>query len=297
MNRRLVVASAPVPMAAAVLPPPSPKRLGVALMAMRQETAPITPEADWDLLFHAVAERMRLTAGQANITLGGRHIGTAVLECMQALEQLHAGLADQRGRRLSIEGELRLCQADLAHARQQLAGVRKDERRARHLATHDCLTALPNRYGFGARLDMALAPPRAAVAVLYIDLDGFKTINDEHGHGTGDELLRIVAKRLSHALRKQDMVCRMGGDEFACMLVDPMDREQLSHLACKLFDAVAAPLQVGSLELSVRPSIGIAMSPTDGVDPDVLLNCADAAMYQAKRQQLGYAFFSSACVA
>lgn len=297
MNRRLVVASASVPMAAAVPPPPSPKRLGVALMAMRQETAPITPEADWDLLFHAVAERMRRTAGQANISLGGRHIGTAVLECMQALEQLHAGLADQRGRRLSIEGELRQCQADLAHARQQLTGARDGERRARHLASHDSLTSLPNRHGFGARLDMALAPPCAALAVLYIDLDGFKTINDQHGHGTGDELLRIVAKRLSHALRKQDMVCRMGGDEFACMLVDPMGREQLSHLACKLFDTVAAPLQVGSLVLRVRPSIGIAMCPNDGVDPDVLLNCADAAMYQAKRQQLGYAFFGAAAVA
>ena len=90
------------------------------------------------------------------------------------------------------------------------------------------------------------------------------------------------------------MVCRMGGDEFACLLTEVLSREQLSHLACKLFDAVSAPLKIGALELTVRPSIGIAVCPADGATADGLLRNADSAMYHAKRQQLGYAFFDAA---
>jgi diguanylate cyclase (GGDEF)-like protein len=127
--------------------------------------------------------------------------------------------------------------------------------------------------------------------VLYLDLDGFKPINDLHGHDAGDELLRIVAARLARSIRAEDMVCRLGGDEFACLLSDPLNRERLGHLACKLFDAVSAPLQLGPLKLTVRPSIGIAVCPTDGATTDALLKCADAAMYRAKRHQSGYAFF------
>ncbi|MEO7246107.1 MAG: GGDEF domain-containing protein, partial [Rubrivivax sp.] len=216
-----------------------------------------------------------------------------VLECVQALEQLHAELAHERGRRRPIEEELRQSHVELACARQETTDVRADERRSHHMARHDSLTALPNRRGFNERWDGALAPPRAVAAVLYIDLDGFKSINDLHGHSAGDETLRIVAKRLSHSIRAQDMVCRMGGDEFACMLTDPMGREQLRELAGKLFDAVSAPMQVGLLQLSARPSIGIALSPDDGLDAQSLLQRADAAMYHAKRQQTGYAFFDS----
>jgi diguanylate cyclase (GGDEF)-like protein len=159
---------------------------------------------------------------------------------------------------------------------------------------HDALTQLPNRSHFHERLAGSLAGAdgsKASLAVLYVDLDGFKRINDEHGHGTGDATLCIVAQRLAHALRAEDTVCRLGGDEFGCLLVAPASREQLSMLACKLFDAVAAPLQVGALKLSVHPSIGIAMYPDDGVTGDTLLQRADAAMFRAKRRQQGYAFF------
>ena len=249
------------------------------------------PAAHWDTLHDAVVARLRLIAAAADAGHGADRIGTALLECTQALEQLHGEVTRERGRRLHVEGESRRTVAALASARQKLNRARAGERHARHLALHDGLTLLPNRRGFGERLDEALSLPRAAPAVLYIDLDGFKSVNDCHGHGTGDELLRIVAVRLAHSVRMEDTVCRMGGDEFACMLVDPMGREQLGHVACKLFDAVSAPIRIGALQLTVRPSIGIARSPTDGADSEVLLRCADAAMYHAKRERIGYAFF------
>jgi diguanylate cyclase len=103
-----------------------------------------------------------------------------------------------------------------------------------------------------------------------------------------------VAARLTRAVRAGDMVCRMGGDEFACLLDRLPNREQLSHLACKLLDAVAAPVQIGALMFSVRPSIGIVACPTEGASADTLLKRADTAMYRAKRQKTGYAFFDPA---
>jgi diguanylate cyclase (GGDEF)-like protein len=247
---------------------------------------------DWDLLFDAVTTRLRHTAVEARFAFDAPH--DAVLDCVQALEQLHASLGQERQRGKRLEQELRHAQAVLALTRFELVGTQVGERRARHQAEHDGLTSLPNSSSFRARLDDALSPgdQRApTLAVLYLDLDGFKPINDRHGHATGDELLRIVAHRLARSVRADDMVCRLGGDEFACLLSDPMGRQQLSQLASKLFDAVSAPLKVGSLELTVRPSIGIAVCPTDGDTSATLLKRADAAMYRAKRSQMGFAFF------
>jgi diguanylate cyclase (GGDEF)-like protein len=244
---------------------------------------------DWDALFSAVTTRLRQKAAAA-----AAPDWTCVHECVAALEQLQQTLTQERGRYRRVERELRELHAALADARAELAGTQVGDRRARHQAEHDDLTALPNRNHFRERLDKALASSgheRPALAVLFLDLDGFKPINDRHGHDTGDAMLRIVAARLSRSVRADDMVCRLGGDEFACMLADAMTREQLSHLACKLFDAVSAPLQVGALELSVRPSIGIAVCPTDGATSEALLKHADRAMYRAKRRQMGYAFF------
>jgi diguanylate cyclase len=163
----------------------------------------------------------------------------------------------------------------------------------RRQAFCDPLTALPNRLLFEERLNQTLqrvGRTPSAMAVLFIDLDGFKPINDAHGHDIGDQVLRIVAARLSRSVRSDDMVGRLGGDEFACLLSNLPSREQLCHLACKLVDAVAAPIQLGGLELTVRPSIGIATCPADGVTAPELLRNADAAMYRAKRSGSGYAF-------
>lgn len=247
---------------------------------------------DRDLLLTAATERLRHCLVEPLAEAAA--VRETTLDCLQGLEQLRTALAQERVCGQQADRELRQAQAALATAHAELVGTRAGERRANHRAQHDSLTSLPNRSYFRSRLDDALRPtgPKApALAVLFLDLDGFKPINDRHGHDTGDELLRIVARRLSHSVRDEDMVCRLGGDEFACLLTDPMGREQISHLASMLFDAVSAPLKVGELELSVRPSIGIAVCPTDGDTAATLLKRADLAMYRAKRRQMGFAFF------
>lgn len=181
----------------------------------------------------------------------------------------------------------------LSEVQAELADTRAGERRARHQALHDGLTSLPNRGHFREQLACCLAetsPPTEHLAVLVLDLDGFKQINDTHGHDAGDELLCIIAARLHRAVRAEDMVSRLGGDEFACLLAGVPNQAQLRRLACKLFDAVAAPVKIGEMRLAVRPSIGIARYPLDGLTPESLLKQADLAMYQAKRAQTGYAF-------
>lgn len=240
------------------------------------------------MLFNAVTARLRDIAGMPLL------VRSRVMECADALEQLQGALAKQQALQRALQQQLASVHGDLEQSRVELADIRDSERRQRHRAQHDALTTLPNRSHFRDLLGSALvktAVKRPSLALLYLDLDGFKPINDQHGHSVGDRMLRIVAKRLTRAIRADDCVGRMGGDEFACLLGDVDNREQLSHLACKLFDAVSAPLQIGKLQLTVRPSIGIAVCPTDGGTADTLLKRADAAMYRAKRAQSGYAFF------
>jgi len=195
--------------------------------------------------------------------------------------------------------EIARLRAELTHLRAELLSSRMGEARARHLALHDSLTALPNRRHFCLSLAQAIdqhsaGRPAPTLALLYVDLDGFKAVNDAHGHAAGDELLAIVAVRLARALRCDDVVGRLGGDEFGCILRGVCERSTLRRLACKVFDAVSAPIKVRELFVGVRPSVGIAVFPTDGASADELLHAADQAMYRAKRQQTGYAFFDAA---
>ena len=151
----------------------------------------------WDDPFRAVTARLRLIAGAASPSGAAARLHDAahglqadVLECADALDQLHATRLHE------IERDAAACRAALAQARGALARSRADEQRARHSALHDGLTLLPNGSHFRERLDATLfraAPDAATVAVLYLDLDGFKPINDAHGHDTGDALLKIIA--------------------------------------------------------------------------------------------------------
>jgi len=243
-------------------------------------------------LFGAISGR--LTAIADAVAANGVRAG--VLECVEAMGQLQTILTHERACNHRLELDLFDARAALAQARIELVASRSDERRSRRLAMHDELTSLPNRSFFGEWIDHALVqaePPQVGFAVLYLDLDGFKLINDAYGHDVGDELLRIIASRLARAVRAEDVVSRLGGDEFACLLTQLSDREQLSHLACKLFDAVSAPVSIGPHVLTVHPSIGIAMFPEDGATAEALLRHADAAMYHAKRSGSGYAFLES----
>jgi len=177
----------------------------------------------------------------------------------------------------------------------ELDATRVKEANARHLATHDMLTGIPNQRYFRGRLEQLLHPgplPPPVLALLYIDLNGFKAINDTLGHAMGDQLLRAAAQRLKHAIRKDDIICRLGGDEFGCLLVGIEDRRQIVRVATKAVRALGAPLRLGKLQCPISASIGIARSPTDHATPEGLMQRADTAMYFAKKQRIAYAFCS-----
>jgi diguanylate cyclase len=273
--------------------------------AAAQAAAPIPQRGNCTVLFDAVAARLRQSSAlchegprPANECLA--ELGATMLECADDLGHLRATLIECSAREALCERTLAETQAALAQARAELVRTRAGERVARHRALHDELTALPNGRHFRECVSAALAADanREAsalqrLAVFYIDLDGFKAINDAHGHAAGDELLRAVAARLAGALRAEDIVGRLGGDEFACLVCAPsLGRLPLTRLAANMFDAIWAPFQIGALGLSVRPSIGIALGPADGHSAELLLRHADAAMYRAKRQQSGHAFFN-----
>ena len=258
---------------------------------------------DVEDLMGAVAGRLRKLGNQAppdDRATTPALLQAALLDCAAAVEQLRHTLAHQLARQHQLEQAVFDAQTALLQARNELAGTQAGERHARHLALHDTLTALPNRLHFCDRLEQALAGPgaagQAALAVLYLDIDGFKQVNDAHGHGVGDELLRIVAARLARTVRAQDMVCRLGGDEFACLLLDWHSRRQLAQIATKLMAAAAAPLHIGDLQFQLQLSIGIAVAPRDGTDCASLLKVSDAAMYRAKRCKTGFAFYDPAGV-
>ncbi|MCH8180869.1 MAG: EAL domain-containing protein [Proteobacteria bacterium] len=153
-------------------------------------------------------------------------------------------------------------------------------------AHHDALTGLPNRVLLADRLKQAMAQTRRRgqrLTVLYLDLDGFKTVNDRHGHETGDQLLMALATRIRHALREGDTLARLGGDEFVAVMQDLADVEQALPVVNRVLAAAAQPVAVGQLTLQVSASLGLTAYPqAEEVDADQLLRQADQAMYQAK---------------
>lgn len=255
---------------------------------------------DWEELLSAVKSRLRLTVGELLAVLpkhespdAAHRVQASVLECVNALDQLHLTLSHELARRQQLEREAVETQAVLARARDQLTATWAGEQHARHLASHDGPTALPSRSSFHGRLELALDDPerrRRGLALVYLGLDGFKAINDEHGSEAGAELLRIVAARLVRGVRADDLVSRVGDDEFACLLADVPSREQLSHLACKMYYAASAPMKIGQARMSVHASIGLAICPVAGASAKALLEGAANAMARARWQNTRYAF-------
>jgi diguanylate cyclase (GGDEF)-like protein/PAS domain S-box-containing protein len=190
---------------------------------------------------------------------------------------------------------LKRAQEDLRFAAIQL---QQDAQRLEFLAHHDALTGLPNRAMFADRAREAVAHARRHgrnAAFLFIDLDNFKQINDRLGHEVGDGLLKAVAARLRGAVRGDDFVARIGGDEFCVLLQDIADPREAAAVAQKLVHELGAPSRVGGHELAAGASIGIACVPLDGEDVPALLRLADTAMYRAKQLgRNGYQFYSAA---
>jgi diguanylate cyclase (GGDEF)-like protein/PAS domain S-box-containing protein len=181
---------------------------------------------------------------------------------------------DERGQVLFYEGTV----VDITERREHEAALE-------YQAHHDSLTGLPNRALLGDRIDQAIAHAWRhgyQVAVVFVDLDHFKLINDSLGHHVGDRLLLEVASRLKACVRGNDTVARQGGDEFVLVLTEQHDEDEMLNVVGRLLDAVSQPWSNNGQEYGLSCSIGISCYPRDGEDPDTLLRSADAAMYQAK---------------
>ncbi len=165
--------------------------------------------------------------------------------------------------------------------------IKQVESKLQYLSTHDPLTDLPNRILFFDRLSHAITRSRRSeqkLAILFLDLDGFKEINDTHGHQVGDLLLQTIAARIKKIFsRESDTIARFGGDEFVIMLENPGNFDSIKTLGQKTLKTIATPIQIDQLELQVSASIGISIFPDDGETVDVLIEKADKAMYRAKK--------------
>ena len=172
---------------------------------------------------------------------------------------------------------------------------KRAEEQLRYQATHDELTGLANRALLQDRLEQSIHfanRSQRLVAVLLLDLDRFKVINDSLGHGFGDELLRSVARRLEQTVREADTVARMGGDEFVILLAEVAEGDDVGLVAKKILENLTRPYQIGDREITVTASIGVSLYPRDGADGETLLRNADLAMYRAKEDGDSFRFYA-----
>lgn len=199
--------------------------------------------------------------------------------------------AQQRLQQFNQELEARVEERtnELASANEKLQHEINERKKAQdkltHMATHDALTGLPNRSLFSEHLEIALNKAKRhdrKLALLFLDLDGFKTVNDTHGHDVGDNLLRTLSKRMRKCIRKEDILARMGGDEFTILLSDFKQTADATRIAGKLIKVINRPISVEGGQCHVGASIGISLFPDSAQDAHTLLRLADDAMYSAK---------------
>ena len=191
--------------------------------------------------------------------------------------------------------DLKHLETALTQSRIDLAEAQQFAQEARERALHDSLTGLPNRELFDDRLAHAIALADRhdwTLAVLFLDLDQFKSINDGHGHTAGDAALKTIAQRLLQHVRDEDTVCRNGGDEFLYLLMNPRGKKNIEHIAYSVRRTIAQPVAVGDVKVVIKPSIGIAIYPDHGSSGAQLIANADTAMYRAKKRSRGVAFFN-----
>ncbi|MDM5177502.1 EAL domain-containing protein [Massilia sp. DJPM01] len=219
------------------------------------------------------------------VRVNQQRVGVVLIRA--TLEQLFARLLTYAGLTLAVAlASLALAYALVSSMRR---AVRRAEEHLHHLAHVDSVTALPNRHEYNERLPFALERADRAegeVGLLLLDLDNFKVVNDTLGHDSGDHLLKLVAARLVHTLRENDIICRIGGDEFV-IIVDPRETaagepDEVDEVARKILAALAAPFQVEGHQLHMSASIGVAVYPRDARDARTLMRSADTAMYHAK---------------
>ena len=176
---------------------------------------------------------------------------------------------------------------------QELLELKEEVETATQASLHDALTGLPNRALFYDRLEHGLDQSKRhgwSLAVMFMDLNKFKEINDAHGHDIGDKVLLTIAKRLTENTRSDDTICRFGGDEFLYLLMEVKNEDEVTNIIKKLIKKIALPINEAGLKLVIKASIGVAIYPKNANNTEALIKSADEAMYAAKRNKLGYAF-------
>jgi diguanylate cyclase (GGDEF)-like protein len=219
-------------------------------------------------------------------------LGKALEQSQAIAQKLCEASAALTATHRTLESEIR----DRNMVDHQLAAAIEQQEDARHAAFHDVLTGLPNRALFNDRLELGMEQAKRyhrTLAVMFIDLDKFKVINDTYGHETGDCVLRVTAQRLKDNTRHADSVSRTGGDEFLYLLTEIHSEMDLANIAAKIINAIRRPCEVRVNDLNITPtvgaSIGIAIFPRHGATAGALINSADAAMFRAKLNGSGYA--------
>ena len=240
-----------------------------------QELAAVNTVLQEELIEHLPLEDIQEALAQSE------KIEDKVQECAEDLHIVNAALAEEITERKKLE--------------QQLVNSEAEEEKNRYLAYHDATTGLANRTLFNDRLDQALVQAERhsrSFAIMFIDLDKFKHINDTYGHDIGDKVLHSVGERLQACVRDEDTVSRIGGDEFLCLLMEVEEEASVASIANAMVEKCALPCEMQDLSLIVKPSIGIAIYPRDGTTSEMLIKNADAAMYKAKQGKGGYFFFA-----
>lgn len=249
------------------------------------QTLPVREEAPASGLVRA-ALLLTLNAGGKThgfLDLRARHASVFDPGSVEVLTAISRQLAFAIDNALLYEETVRLAASELSETQQKLAITQHAE----HLSNHDALTDLPNRRLFNTLLDQALLQAKRygrQAAVMFLDLDRFKLVNDTSGHEAGDQLLKEAARRLTGCLRESDTVARLGGDEFVILLPELSVLDQVDTVADKVIVAIGRPFSIGGNEFKLTASIGIAMFPRDGADAVSLTKNADIAMYEAKRR-------------
>jgi diguanylate cyclase (GGDEF)-like protein len=220
-----------------------------------------------------------------------------VTKAVEDLHQVNTELAKQVAERIDIELELKQTKSELFDIRADLSKSQAKEKDTLYMALHDSLTGLPNRLLLEQRLDHGLTQARRhgwKLAVLFIDLDKFKNINDSYGHDIGDKLLISVAKRLQTCVRGEDMISRWGGDEFICLLLNIEHESDVISLANKMIGKISQEYNFDGTMVSICATIGIAICPMDGETAEVLFKKVDLAMYRSKGTHQRVMMFSEA---
>jgi diguanylate cyclase (GGDEF)-like protein len=205
-------------------------------------------------------------------------------------------LTRQAAQITELEQQLAQSDAALRMVRTELLEAQKEVRYFRFQSSHDGLTTLPNSVSIREYLEDFLKDTwlvTSDLAVLFMDIDNFKTVNDVYGHTVGDEVLQIVAARVKHAIRGNDRVGRLGGDEFLCLIANAHSQESVTKIVVQILEAVSAPIQIEKFKIVVHSSIGISFCSANASTADRVIRQADAAMYRAKRLKLGYAYFDA----